>query len=129
MRPIKFRAWDESQNYMAYQGTPDIESIQSFMHHFGDKTLMQFTVLHDKNGKEIYEGDILQLKRLDGSILLYKIFSVKGGFAFNTHQDDFHKPQSKIYFYESTSDMQNSSFISTLEIIGNLFENPELLTD
>lgn len=126
-RTIKFRAWDESQNYMAYQGMPDLESIQSFMHHFGDKTLMQFTWLHDKNGKEIYEGDVLQLKKLDGSVLLYKIFSVKGGFAFNTHQDDFYKSQSQIYFYESTSDMQNSGFISTLEIIGNVFETPELV--
>ena len=127
MRTIKFRAWDESQQYMAYQGTPDLEAIQSFMHHFGDKKLMQFTGLHDKNGKEIYTGDILQLKKLDGSVLLYKIFFVKGGFAFNTHQDDFYKPQSEIYFYESTSDMQSSSFICTLEIIGNIFENPELL--
>ena len=87
----------------------------------------QFIELLDKNGKEIYTGDILQLKKLDGSVLLYKIFCVKGGFAFNTHQDDFYKPQNEIDFYESTSDMQNSSFISTLEIIGNIFENPELL--
>ena len=91
------------------------------------ESIGQFTGLHDKNGKEIYTGDILQLKRLDGSILLYKIFSVKGGFAFNAHQDDFYKPQSEIYFYESTSDMQSSSFISSLEIIGNIYENPELL--
>lgn len=58
-REIKFRAWDESQKYMAYQGTPDLETIQSFMHHFGDKELMQFTGLTDKNGKEIYEGDLI----------------------------------------------------------------------
>ena len=91
------------------------------------KSVGQFTGLHDKNGKEIYTGDIFQLKRLDGSILLYKIFCVKGGFAFNAYQDDFYKPQSEIYFYESTSDMQSSGFIRTLEIIGNLYENPELL--
>lgn len=96
-------------------------------HKVHKKSVGQFTGLHDKNGKEVFEGDVLQLKKLDGSVLLYKIFSVKGGFAFNAHQDDFHKPQSQIYFYESTSDMQNSGFISTLEIIGNIFENPELV--
>jgi uncharacterized phage protein (TIGR01671 family) len=59
MRELKFRAWDESQRYMAYQGTPDLETIQSFMHHFSDKELMQFTGLSDKFGKDIYEGDII----------------------------------------------------------------------
>ncbi len=62
MRTIKFRAWDESQKYMAYQGTPDLETIQSFFHHFGDENLMQFTGLKDKNGKEIYEGDFIKDK-------------------------------------------------------------------
>ena len=58
-REIKFRAWDESQKYMAYQGTPDLETIQSFMHHFGDKLIMQATGLVDKSKNEIYEGDIM----------------------------------------------------------------------
>jgi GrpB-like predicted nucleotidyltransferase (UPF0157 family) len=32
-REIKFRSWDKDAKYMAYQGTPDLETIQSFMHH------------------------------------------------------------------------------------------------
>ena len=126
MKKIKFRIFNKKiKSYI------DIHSSAIMIDELNDLNdnliVEQFTGLHDKNGKEIYTGDILQLKKLDGSVLLYKIFCVKGGFAFNTHQDDFYKPQIEIYFYESTSDMQNSSFISTLEIIGNIFENPELL--
>ena len=126
MRIIKFRIFNKKiKSYIdIYSSAIMIDELNNL----NDNLIVeQFTGLHDKNGKEIYTGDILQLKKLDGSVLLYKIFCVKGGFAFNTHQDDFYKPQIEIYFYESTSDMQNSSFISTLEIIGNIFENPELL--
>ena len=101
---IKFRAWDESQNYMAYQGTPDIETIQSFIHHFGDKTLMQFTGLHDKNGKEIYEGDIVT----DGVGKFKIIYDLKlaGYQPYCIFRDD---PENYC------------------EVIGNIFETPEIL--
>ena len=126
MKKLKFRIFNKKiKSYI------DIHSSAIMIDELNDLNdnliVEQFTGLHDKNGKEIYTGDILQLKKLDGSVLLYKIFCVKGGFAFNTHQDDFYKPQIEIYFYESTSDMQNSSFISTLEIIGNIHEDSCLL--
>lgn len=113
-REIKFRAWDESQNYMAYQGTSDLESIQSFMHHFGDKTLMQFTGLHDKNGKEIYEGDVLnfgnnnhvEVKFENGA---FTVFSEPLGWDFDSE------------------DIPILTDFKYCEIIGNIFENADLV--
>ena len=58
-RELKFRAWDKSQKYMAYQGNPDLETLSSFMFHFGEDIVMQSIGLKDKDGDEIFEGDLL----------------------------------------------------------------------
>lgn len=88
------------------------------------ETIGQLTGLKDKKGKEAYVGNIYK----DDKNNLYKIFEVKGGFAINIHQDDFYRDPENIPFYEGLSDMQTASwFESTLEEIGNIYENAELL--
>jgi len=61
--------------------------------------------LTDDTGRHIYVGDNL----IDDKGNKYNVFEVNGGFAINTHQSDFGKPTP---FYESTADMQTSSFIT-----------------
>ena len=134
-RKIKFRAW-VTENQMIEHNSID---FNDFLHktdllgninhsYCGDVfILMQFTGLHDKNGKEIYEGDILEYVRLDGSKIFYKVFYKKGGLVINIHQDDFKKDNP--LFYEPIADMQTSGFIEqNCTIIGNIYENPELLS-
>ena len=77
-REIKFRAWDEKQKYMAYQGTPDLETVSSFMHHYSDAILMINTGAKDGNGTEIYESDIICFE--DGGFL--EIIFQYGSFGY-----------------------------------------------
>lgn len=81
------------------------------------KTESQFTGLHDKNGKEIYEGDFLKLideYRGKGEKPSYVIFKdsqwMMQGTMHYTHVDSI-----------------NNYCLDKMEIIGNIYENPELL--
>ena len=63
MREIKFRAWEKNLKQIIPVHNIDFEARMintgGPWRHFGEIELMQYTGLHDKNGREIYEGDIL----------------------------------------------------------------------
>ncbi|RZK79784.1 MAG: hypothetical protein EOO85_02720 [Pedobacter sp.] len=77
---------------------------------FSNYELMQFTGLKDKNGKEIYEGDIL----------LHK--GAKGVVVFNSELSMF-----MVSFKLLVSTYSFDSIHGSVEVIGNIHENPELL--
>ena len=123
MRDLKFRAWDKSQKYMAYQGNPDLETLSSFMFHFGEDIVLQSTGFFDKNGKEIFEGDILSdWNAVDGN----QVKSFLQVFWCNI--DGAWKLDSSFNQDKSSGDLLSEEMMSFVyEISGNIYENPELV--
>lgn len=108
MREIKFRAWDGRNMHKVcrlgmhgYSTDLWSPSIVPDTRTTAKLTFMQFTGLHDKNGNEIYEGDI---------------FGWMGGYIEKVFWDD-----------EISGWNIDKSASQTGEVIGNIYDNPELL--
>ena len=119
-----FRAWIDSTlgDYMAIQGDPDLETLGSFMHHYSEcKNIMQFTGLLDKNGTKIFEGDIVSYNRGIGNWT--------GERMTTTHQIIFtNEINAFVMKYGNDYIKLRKHWNYDYEVLGNIFENPELLT-
>ena len=121
-REIKFRAWDEKHKLMVWNPRLDVTAHPdgSVDYRAGTKTLMQYTGLKDKNGKEIYEGDVLRLGEFevgDGkNIGEVKYFGDDGYPAFDIQGNDM-----------ETNALSYLIADGEVEIIGNIYENPNLI--
>jgi hypothetical protein len=107
MREIKFRAWNSEEKTMLKPF--DLSSNPKYWcDNLKDYPLMQYTGLKDKNGVEIYEGDII--KTDTDNIVSVEYSNYYGAYLFGgfpTNQDEIYKLE--------------------IEVIGNIYENPELL--
>lgn len=135
MREIKFRAWDKKDKIMH---TPSGYSFIKEMHYgpefhkiiiaeyYPDETwgfneikdfeIMQYTRLKDKNGVEIYEGDVLKHEGGCTSV----VTPVEGGWVVKyICEDDY----GNLYSFSSIKNNKE------IKIIGNIHENPELLNN
>src|SRR5690625_395079 len=143
MREIKFRAWDKTNKkmhygvgilgsaiYIDFNGQKEYEEVNGH-------ELMQYTGAKDKNGREIYEGDVVKRKYEvwganpfgNASSVLEKAGTYIGvvnyrpsvGFIMNSCRhydanDNFIETLSGIKIYSKHS-----------KVIGNIYEHPELL--
>lgn len=91
-----------------------------------ENTIGQLTELRDKNGIDIWEGDIF---KEDDSGIVRSVFRVPGGLAFEDNPVSFgYDHRAPGYPYSSIAEMQNASWLSQCcEIIGNIHDHPDLL--
>jgi len=114
-REIKFRFWDKTLRKM-YYWNPSTEGGEFQLWSDYDWKVMQYTGLKDKNGTEIYEGDIL--KNTKGDI----IFIIE--FGWNTDHNAYG------WIFTSLRNAKSyliDNYYSKLEIIGNIWEHKNLL--
>ena len=127
MRDIKFRAWHKEYKKMVKIGQitlekgiwnfepDDREYIGMSIPYQPSFILMQYTGLKDKNGKEIYEGDILKFSDVDTAIV-----------EWNEKYSSFIVKPIQDYYFDSEI-LGHAIEYSNVKVIGNIYDNPEIL--
>lgn len=142
-RMIKFRGkfskdhpWVYGDYYKYYDGSfmhvityIDTELMQNTLCPIDEDSLGQFTGLKDKNGKEIYEGDIVTKKfwhnnppskRPKQKFIVANLPIVFDGGCFSTDERNIRNTEYGTTF---------NNWWDDVEIIGNIYENPELISN
>lgn len=132
MREIKFRVWDTENKEILRVQELDFEDTfyggrlsirtEQYNDYFDieEMPLMQYTGLHDKNGKEIWEGDIVNCQTKYGKAKAIIKF-INGKFVAYWDSKITHPKNGHHIAYYDT----NKKF----EVIGNIYENRELLNE
>ena len=121
MREIKFRAWYKEKNWM-YENRTIFTRIRE-INSDDELIYMQYTGLKDKNGKEIYEGDILEWRyknMLTGvdTVVRYSVHYSESSACFKTKE------------HGSVNDtLLLLTMSKDVYVVGNIYENPELVTE
>lgn len=128
MRDIKFRAFDTENKEMLevqeldYEDSPNGQpTVRTTMYNdyfdIAEMILMQYTGLKDKNGTEIYEGDIVKVKNCQYHI---------GQVIYDTEYAEYEIEIDKNTAFPISVCYDDASELD-IEVIGNIYDNPELL--
>ncbi len=141
MREILFKAkrkdngeWIEGYYYKRIQGSKVVDAIEKYNGNIGSieyyeidpETICQFTGLRDKNGNKIYEKDIVKCCSVT-------VNNVEGEFVSDVFWHDcmwmLHEGEycdSMLCYFDMSCEW--GSHVPEIEVIGNVFDNPELLS-
>jgi uncharacterized phage protein (TIGR01671 family) len=130
MKEIKFRTWSETSGRMTdWKILRGLHAATFLGKQSGKLKVMQFTGLLDRNGHEIFEGDVLKSVEHDE---VYKVDDITPVHR-HTHVTNIGYFSGKKYYhrdnpasrYDNMDDWM--SWAEMYEVIGNIYENPELL--
>lgn len=126
----KYRAWNKNNKKMYEVLTLDIIDEKALIENkdnpnkilrgyakYENIVLMQSTGMKDKNGAEIYEGDIVKPVSFASWIGVVKYSSENAAYILDDHNNEFIRGEN-VYL---------SQFNEGLEVKGNIYENPELM--
>jgi uncharacterized phage protein (TIGR01671 family) len=122
MREIKFRVWVSAGGKYFYPHDDDLQFSNGILLSLPNSDLEQYTGLKDKNGREIYEGDIVAAPFHNSK---YRVKTFNYPVVFITSHDP-------CFTFEWWKDFSRKDYrwiplLSDCEVIGNIHENPELL--
>jgi len=121
MREIKFKIWYQKTKEMSVSinvwNLPDIDMVM-----LNKPILLQYTGLKDKNGIDIYEGDIMRIK--EHKVTKHetgRVITIPEQLAVVVFKDTEFRAENKKRIFPL-------NFTHTEEVIGNIYENPELIS-
>lgn len=141
MQIIKLRAWNKARNNWYFYGEeiwsliPELTEVrEGKVTKQEDLDLTQFTELLDKNGKEIYFGDIVKFDFTDkkasenemGTAVIWETMNGGVGIMRDHGSEDPWLVHAVIGGF--ITDLWEDDDLWTVEVIGNIYQNPELLT-
>ncbi len=130
MREIKFREWDKDSKLMdnvvrlEVDDSGHFDTAEGYGNVYHNFELMQYTGLHDKNGREIYEGDIVHVWDNGVAVVIFDESLGCGQWIckFKPAFPDFEEWSAPLYGW-----LDGNVDGSVFEILGNVYETQELM--